>query len=79
MPVDPRSWNKEMDVTVNVGLGTGREGERLAALQQALRYAGANLSRSTAVGNGLVGMTEIRNTLADMLAMGGLTQRQPLL
>jgi len=71
MPVDPRSWNKEMDVTVNVGLGTGREGERLAALQQALDMQ-VQIFTNYGVANGLVGMTEIRNTLADMLAMGGL-------
>jgi len=71
MPVDPRSWNKEMDVTVNVGLGTGREGERLGALQQALDMQ-VQIFTQYGVGNGLVGMTEIRNTLADMLALGGL-------
>ena len=71
MPVDPRSWSKEMDVTVNVGLGTGREGERLAALQQALDMQ-VQIFQNYGVGNGLVGMTEIRNTLADMLALGGL-------
>ncbi|MGB1651847.1 MAG: portal protein, partial [Acidimicrobiales bacterium] len=71
MPVDPRSWNKEMDVTCNVGLGTGREGERLAALQQALDMQ-VQIFTNYGVGNGLVGMTEIRNTLADMLALGGL-------
>lgn len=71
MPVDPRSWNKEMDVTCNVGLGTGREGERLAALQQALDMQ-VQIFQNYGVGNGLVGMTEIRNTLADMLALGGL-------
>ena len=71
MPVDPRSWNKEMDVTVNVGLGTGREGERAAALQQALDMQ-IQIFSSYGADNGLVGMTEIRNTLADMLALGGL-------
>lgn len=71
MPIDPRSWNKEMDVTVNVGLGTGREGERLGALQQALDMQ-VQIFTQYGVGNGLVGMTEIRNTLADMLALGGL-------
>ena len=71
MPVDPRSWNKEMDVTVNVGLGTGREGERAAALQQALDMQ-IQIFSNYGADNGLVGMTEIRNTLADMLALGGL-------
>jgi len=71
MPVDPRSWNKEMDVTVNVGLGTGREGERLMSLQKALDMQ-VQIFTQYGVQNGLVGMTEIRNTLADMLALGGL-------
>ena len=72
MPVDPRSWNKEMDVSVNVGLGTGREGERLVALQQALDMQ-VQIVTQYGINNGLVGMTEIRNTIADMLAMGGLS------
>lgn len=71
MPIDPRSWNKEMDVTVNVGLGTGREGERLGALQKALEMQ-VQIFSNYGMQNGLVGMTEIRNTLADMLALGGL-------
>ena len=71
MQVDPRYWNKEMDVTCNVGLGTGREGERLAALQQALDMQ-VQIFTNYGPTNGLVGMTEIRNTLADMLALGGL-------
>jgi hypothetical protein len=71
MAIDPRSWNKEMDVTVNVGLGTGREGERLGALQKALEMQ-VQIFSNYGMQNGLVGMTEIRNTLADMLALGGL-------
>jgi len=71
MQVDPRYWNKEMDVTCNVGLGTGREGERLAALQQALDMQ-VQIFTNYGPTNGLVGMTEMRNTLADMLALGGL-------
>ena len=35
IPVDPRAWSAEMDLSVNVGLGTGRENERAAALQLA--------------------------------------------
>ena len=36
VPLDPRSWNTNMDMTVNVGLGTGREEARAVALNQAL-------------------------------------------
>ena len=53
IPVDPRAWSTDMDLMVNVGLGTGRENERLASLQMAT-------------------LTQIRNTLADILAIGGI-------
>jgi len=71
VPIDPRSWNSEMDVTVNVGIGTGREEQRQVALQQALQMQmqiWANYGSS----NGLVTMTGIRNTLGDMLALNGV-------
>jgi hypothetical protein len=71
IPVDPRMWNTGMDVSVNVGLGTGREDQRMAALNQAL---GMQMQIWQAYGpmNGLVTMTQIRNTLADMLAINGV-------
>jgi len=71
VPIDPRSWNSGMDVTVNVGIGTGREEQRQVALQQALQMQmqiWANYGSS----NGLVTMTGIRNTLGDMLALNGV-------
>ena len=71
VPVDPRVWNTAMDVTVNVGLGTGQEDQKAAAFQQAL---GLQMQIWQAYGptNGLVSMTTIRNTLADMLALSGI-------
>lgn len=70
-PVDPRSWNTGMNVSVNVGLGTGREEQKAAALQQTLQ---TQMQIWSAYGqtNGLVSMTQIRNTLADILALGGI-------
>ena len=70
-PIDPRSWNKKMDVSVNVGLGTGREEQKQAALQQALQLQ-MQIFQAYGISNGMVTMTNIRNTLADMLAMNGL-------
>jgi hypothetical protein len=71
VPVDPRVWNTSMDVMVNVGLGTGQEDQKAAAYQQAL---GLQMQIWQAYGptNGLVTMTSIRNTLADMLALAGI-------
>jgi len=71
VPIDPRSWNTSMDVTVNVGLGTGREEQRQMALNQALQMQ-MQIWQSYGAGNGLVGLTQIRNTLADMLSLGGV-------
>jgi len=71
IPVDPRSWNKKMDTSVNVGLGTGREDQRNAALTQALQMQ-MQIFQAYGPGNGLVTMTQIRNTLADMLALNGV-------
>tara|TARA_R110002167_G_scaffold53009_1_gene152437 strand:- start:6269 stop:8356 length:2088 start_codon:yes stop_codon:yes gene_type:complete len=70
-PVDPRSWNKKMDASVNVGLGTGREDQRNAALAQALQMQ-MQIFQAYGPSNGLVTMTQIRNTLADMLALNGV-------
>ena len=71
VPIDPRSWNTGMDISTNVGLGTGKEETRQMALQQALTM---QMQIWTQYGNqnGLVTMTGIRNTLGDMLALAGV-------
>ena len=71
IPIDPREWNASMDVTVNVGLGTGREDQRQVALQQALQMQ-MQIWSTYGSSNGLVTMTGIRNTLGDMLSLNGV-------
>lgn len=71
VPVDPRSWNLMMDVTVNVGLGTGQEDQKRAALMQAFQVQ-SQIIQTYGPANGLVSLTQVRNTLADVLAMSGL-------
>ena len=71
VPVDPRAWDTDMDLMVNVGIGTGRENERAAALQQALQMQ-QQIFQGYGPQNGVVSLTNIRNTLADLLAIGGL-------
>ena len=70
-PVDPRYWNANMDVSVNVGLGTGREDQRSAALTQALQLQ-MQVYQGYGPTNGVVTLTNIRNTLADILAIQGV-------
>ena len=70
-PIDPRSWNTDMMTSVNVGLGTGKEDERLAALQTTFQTQ-LQFYQTGGPNNGLVSMTNIRNTLADILALTGV-------
>lgn len=69
--VDPRSWNAMMDVKVNVGIGTGEEDQKRMMLAQALQIQ-QQIWMSAGPGNGLVSLTNIRNTLTDLLALNGL-------
>jgi len=70
IPVDPQVWNTSMDTTVNVGLGTGQEDIKLATLQQTLQMQLQLASMPSHLAS-LTNMTSIRNTLADILALGG--------
>ena len=71
IPVDPRVWDASMDVSINVGLGTGREEEKAMGLNQALQMQ-TMVYQTYGPQNGIVSMTNIRNTLADLLAATGI-------
>jgi len=71
VPVDPRVWNTSYDVQANVGLGTGREEEKAMALNMALQLQ-QQIYQTYGPQNGLVSLTNIRNTLADVLAASGV-------
>ena len=71
VPVDPRGWNVHMDLMANVGLGTGRAEERGAALREMLGIQ-REIWQAYGPGNGLVSMTQMRNTMADILKISGI-------
>jgi hypothetical protein len=71
IPVDPRVWNTDMDLAVNVGLGTGRENEKAAVLREVMQMQ-MGIWQQYGPSNGLVTMTQIRNTQADILASAGI-------
>tara|TARA_R110000737_G_scaffold242184_2_gene253467 strand:+ start:640 stop:2547 length:1908 start_codon:yes stop_codon:yes gene_type:complete len=71
VPVDPRVWNADMDMSINVGLGTGQEDAKAAALMQTFQTQ-QTIWQSYGPKNGLVSMTNMRNTLADMMALSGI-------
>ena len=70
-PVDPKAFDIDMDISINVGLGTGREEEKTNALAMALQQQTMIYQQYGAM-NGLVSLTNIRNTLADILASSGI-------
>lgn len=69
--IDPRVWNTDMDLAVNVGLGTGRENEKAAVLREVMQMQ-MGIWQQYGPNNGLVTMTQIRNTQADILAAAGI-------
>lgn len=71
VPVDPRSWTADADLICNVGLGTGKHEERAMVLREVLQSQ-MNIWQAYGPSNGLVTMTNIRNTFADILSHAGL-------
>ena len=71
VPIDPRVWNTEMDLEISVGLGTGKAEDKQMTLQQILGIQ-QQIYQQYGPSNGLVTLTQIRNTLADVLAGVGM-------
>ena len=71
IPVDPRSWSVDSDMAVNVGIGTGKHEERAMVLRETLQTQ-MGIWQAYGPQNGVVTMTNIRNTLADILRHSGM-------
>jgi hypothetical protein len=71
VPIDTKDWDGDMDMSVNVGIGTGRENDKMAVLQQMLQIQ-QTIYQQYGNQNGLVSLTQIRNTIADIMAMAGI-------
>ena len=71
VPIDLKNWNVDLDLIVNVGVGTGREREKAVTLQQTLAIQ-QQIYQGYGPMNGVVTLSQMRNTLADLLAIGGL-------
>lgn len=76
VPMDPREWQDQMDVTVTVGLGTGNKDQQLGHLMMILqiqREAMASLGPQ----NPLVGLENIYHTLEKICENAGLKTVDP--
>jgi hypothetical protein len=70
VPMDPREWNTEYNVTVNVGLGTGSKSEQLGVMQMILDKQEQMLTQY-GLSNPLVSLKQYRDTLAKFVNMAG--------
>ncbi len=72
VPMDPRSWNSEMDVSVNVGLGTGNRDQMLGHLNAILGIQAQAIEQQGGVDGPLVTLGNVYNTLAKIVENAGL-------
>ena len=70
VPVDPRTWDATMDVTVHVGLGTGMPEDKLNMLS-AIAQKQEQIMQSLGPVNPLVTLSQYRNTLTRMVEIAG--------
>lgn len=69
--MDPRSWNADMDATVNVGLGAGSRDRDMAMLQVIMNVQ-ERIMKELGPENPLVGLPEVRNSFAKMIESAGM-------
>jgi len=70
VPMDPRNWKTEYDVSVNVGLGTGQVQERMQALMMVLGKQEQLLGR-LGINNPVVSPNQYLNTLKQIVQLAG--------
>ena len=68
--IDLKNWNVDLDLICNVGVGTGRERESSYIAAELYKFNNKFI-RDMATKR-VVTLSQMRNTLADLLALGGL-------
>jgi hypothetical protein len=71
VPVDPRAWDADMDVVVNVGLGTGSIEQKVQTLMAVLAQQ-KEILQTLGPNNPIVSMKQMRNTIAQILELQGV-------
>ena len=70
VPMNPREWDTQYNVTVNVGLGTGSKTEQLGVMQMVLDKQ-EQMLKEYGLSNPLVTLKQYRDTLAKFVNMAG--------
>lgn len=71
VPIDPRVWDADMDVLVNVALGTGSDEQKMGFLNVIAQKQEMILQQLGPMNNPLVSLEGYYNTLEQMLAIAG--------
>jgi hypothetical protein len=75
VPIDPRSWDANMDVIVNVGVGDGTMEDRIALLTQVAARQEQIIGQQ-GPSNPVVSVPQYTNTLTKMLQLAGIKDSQ---
>ena len=78
IPMNPREWSTEYNITVNVGLGNGSKGEQLGVMQMVLDKQEQMLTQY-GLSNPLVSLKQYRDTLAKFVNMAGFKDESSFL
>ena len=70
VPMNPREWDTQYNITVNVGLGNGSKAEQLSVMQMVLDKQEQMLTQY-GLSNPLVSLKQYRDTLAKFVNMAG--------
>ena len=70
VPIDPRSWDANMDMVVNIALGRGSDEQRMMFLMQILAQQ-KEVIEKYGPNNPLVDLQQYRNTLAQVIQLSG--------
>lgn len=71
VPVDPRSWNAEMDVSISVGIGHGTQQEKLAGISQIIQQQKEAVAFQQGLEGPLVSQEKLRASLMEFAAQIG--------
>lgn len=70
VPIDPRSWDDGMDMTINIALGRGSDDQRMAFLMQIIAQQ-KEVIQLYGPYNPLVDLTQLRDALAEVTQLAG--------
>lgn len=71
VPIDPRVWDADMDVVVNIALGTGSDEQKMGFLNLIAQKQEMIMQQLGPMNNPLVSLNGYYNTLEQMLAIAG--------